>query len=249
MTSSFSYYSVRKDPPLDPAYTQERAIVGKRLTNPRAEKLCVLLPGWHNSSKRIPLRWLVKRLSKRGWAILVYDFHPQILEADEKMVVESFRHIQASICEDLDSLTARRGYKKVHLLGISLGSVACSLVADGFKGFTGATLVVGGDDLAIDMWHGTRSQILRRDFQKLHVGIRKLDKDWRYVAPVNHLKNFSGKPVTMVLATADKVIRTEYQKRLAERLKENGAELLIRKNHLGHVLTVVRFCLLGKVTE
>lgn len=243
----FSYYSVRKDRPPDPAYTPERAIAGKRLINPRAENLCVLLPGWHNSSQRFPISHLIKRLSRRGWTVLVYDFHPQILEPDDETVVASFKHIRDTIGEDLDALTARRSFKEVHLLSLSLGTVTCGLVADVFKNFSSATFVVGGDDLAIDMWHGVRTQNLRRSFQKLHVGIRKLDEDWQSVAPVNHLRNFSGKPVTVILATADQVIRTKYQYKLAERLTQNGAQVKVKKIHFGHVLTVIRFCLFGSI--
>lgn len=240
-------YSIKKEPPPILSYSPEQAIVGKRLLNPKSDKLCVVMPGWHNSAKSFPVNRLANRLAKKGWAVLVYDFHQQILEADDKEVAASFKHLRQTINEDLCSLIARRKYKRVHLLGISLGNIVCTLVADTFTSFTEATLVVGGDDLAIDMWHGLRTQNFRREFEKLHIGIRDLDREWEGIAPVNHLKHFKNKPVRVVIATADKFILTKYQKKLAQRLKDNGALVKIKKNHLGHVLTIVRFCMFGSI--
>src|SRR3989344_5510721 len=122
----YNIYSRRKDKPLDPNYKPHSAIIRRSLLNRHSDKLAVIFPGWHTHD--FPTSILSRRLIKQGWAVLVYDFHDQILETDEDMVVESFRYIRDSIASELKKLEAR--YKQIHFIGISLGNVALSLVTD-----------------------------------------------------------------------------------------------------------------------
>jgi hypothetical protein len=241
----YSRHGLKNERPLDPKYKPQNAIVGRQLFNESASKLNVVLPGWHNHPTGFPINKLVKRLTKKGWAVLVYDFHDQLLEPNEDTVVESFNYIRRAITADIERLVKQKNYSQVHLTGISLGTVAWALVADSYKDFTSATIVLGGDDLAIDMWHGVRTQHYRHAFEKLHVGIRRLDKEWQGIAPVNHLKHFRGKKVKVVIALGDEVIRPKYQRKLVERLVRNGAIVRLKKSRFGHALTIIRFCLFG----
>jgi pimeloyl-ACP methyl ester carboxylesterase len=243
--SLYARHSLKIEQPLDPGYKPSDVIISKKLVNKNSPKLSVVLPGWHNHAQEFPINRLTKRLAKKGWAVLVYDFHDQLLEPDEDMVVESFEYIRSQISRDIERLVAEHHYQQVHLIGISLGTVAWALVADKYKEFTSATIVLGGDDLAIDMWHGIRTQHYRQAFEKLHIGIRKLDKEWQTIAPVNHLKHFRGKKVRVVMSLSDEFILTKYQKRLIERLVQNGASVSVKRSRLGHALTIVRFCLFG----
>lgn len=239
----YARYSLKKEVPLSAGYKASDAILGKQLINPNSAKLAVILPGWHNHPQGFPINKLTKRLAKNGWAVLVYDFHDQILEPDENLVVESFSYIRQSVAKDIERLAEKQKYTQIHLIGISLGTVPWALIADTFTDFTSATVVLGGDDLAIDMWHGIRTQHYRHEFEKLHVGIRKLDEEWQGIAPVNHLKHFAGKKVKVVMSLNDKFILTQYQKKLIDRLSRNGATVSVKNSRFGHALTIVRFCL------
>jgi hypothetical protein len=176
---------------------------------------------------------------------LVYDFHDQILEPDEDTVTESFRYIRDSVSSQIGNLVDDKKYKEIKLIGISLGCVPLSLVADRFTKFTSVTQVVGGDDLAIDMWHGARTQHVRRGFEKMHVGVRRLAKEWDGVAPENHLRHFKNKPVKLVISLNDSFVGTKYQKKLAKKIAKAGAKLNIKHKLTGHSLTIINFCLFG----
>lgn len=237
----YDVYSKYKEDPLDPNYKPSDAIIGRKFINPHSRKLVVIFPGWHTHN--FPVNVLAKRLAKRGWAVLFYDFHDQIMEPDQEVVVESFRYIRDTVCSEIQKLMAEQNYEQIHFIGISLGGVPLALVSDKFHHFTSVTSVVGGDNLAIDMWYGMRTEPYRRAFEKMHIGVRHLAQEWENVAPDNHLKHFKGKPVKLVISLHDKFVRTEYQKKLARQLEEVGAKVTTKKRLVGHTLTIVRFCL------
>lgn len=240
----YASYSRKKDKLLDPQYKPSDSIKSKKLLNRNADKLAVIFPSWHTHN--FPVNILAKRLKKKGWAVLLYDFHDQIMESDEDIVVNSFRYIRDSVANELKELEKRRNYKQIHFIGISLGNVPLTLVTDKFPNFSSATIVVGGDDLAIDMWHGLRTSGYRDAFLKMHIGIRKLDKEWQVVSPINHVRHFAHKKIKIYISLHDKFVGTEYQKKLAEKIQQTGGEVKIKKSHLGHTLSIVRFCLFEK---
>lgn len=236
---------LRNEKQLDPKYEPKNAIKNIIWDNPEGEKLAVIFPGWHNNPTRFPIKRLIRRLTKRGWAVLAYNFHDQILVPEEDIVVDSFRYITRQVSDYLEVIHRSGKYSQIHLIGISLGTVPWAMVADRFTKFTGATIIVGGDDLAIDMWQGIRTQHYRKALQKLHVTMRRLDDDWDAIAPVNHLRHFKGKPVKVFMSRTDRIIRSDYQKKLVDRLGENGASVNVKDTRFGHAMSIVWFCLFG----
>lgn len=237
----YARWSRKKDILVDPNYKPQNSIKHKRLLNSYADKLVVIFPSWHTHN--FPINILSKRLAKKGWAVLAYDFHDQIIEPNEDMVADSFRFIRDTIASEIQNLTNKYKYQQIHLIGISLGNVPLALVADKLQNFTGATIVVGGDDLAIDMWYGLRTQNYRRAFEKLHISLRKLDNEWLEIAPANHVKSFANKKVKFVISLNDEFVMTKYQKKLADKIAETGADLTIIPKRFGHTVSIIWFCL------
>lgn len=235
----YARYSLSKEKPLDPNYKPSDAIQRRILLNEGAGKLAVIFPGWHTHN--FPVDVLAKRLVRKGWAVMYYDFHDQILEPDEDLVVESFRYIRDTIIQDMEKLLAKKTYEELRLISISMGGVLLALVADKFPHFTGATAVVGGDNLAIDMWHGLRTKPYAKQFQKMHVGVRRLAKEWETVSPEAHLGHFKNKPVKFVMSRHDKFVLTKYQEKLLEKLIRTGAQVKVKKHWVGHTLTIILF--------
>jgi hypothetical protein len=234
----------KADKVIDPFYKPEAAVTGKDFVNPHKTRLIVIFPPWHDGGWFY--KYLIKRLSRKGWAVLAYHFSPQILEAEDKTVINSFIYIQQRVTADLEKL-AGKNYSEIKLLSFSLGGVSLAMVADKFAKFTSATAVVGGDDLAVDAWHGIRSTNIRKEFEHEHIGIRRLANDWHKIAPKNHVKNFKGKKVKLVISVNDKIILTKYQLALAQALEEAGALVSIKKSRVGHIATTVLFLLFGRI--
>lgn len=231
--------------PVDITYKPEDSIVSKKFIDSKNHKLAVIFPGWHTHN--FPVNILAKRLAKRGWSVLYYDFHDQILEPNDWTVKRSFDYIRDQITSDIESIVHQRAYRQIHFIGISLGSVPLGMVADKFKKFSSVTWVVGGEDLAIDMWHGLRTQDLRRDFEQVRIGLKKLAKDWDNLGPDHHLKCFKNKSVRLVVSKTDIVILAKYQYKLAEELNKIGAQTKINKRYTGHFMTILRYCLFSRL--
>jgi esterase/lipase len=238
----YSVYGRRKEKPLDPDYKPSDVIVGQKFLDTGNDKLVVIFPGWH--SHNFPVNILAKRLYKQGWSVLWYDFHDQILEPEEEIVVQSLRYLRDKVCDDISQITHKKPYRQIHFISISLGGVPMALVCDKFKHFSGVTAVVGGDDLAVDMWHGQRTQHLRYAFEKMHVGIRKLSKEWDNIGPDHHLRYFRDKPVKIIMSMHDTFVPTKYQQKLTDELLQADALVKLKRRFTGHTLTIVRFCLL-----
>src|ERR1700733_8690445 len=112
---------------IDPNYKPENAVLGRDIIKPHRERLVVLFPPWHGDGR--VYRRLVQRLSKKGWGVVAYHFNKQILEAEDHIVVESYRQIQKQVVEDLE-LIVKDSHKEVRFIGLSLGNLALVLVAD-----------------------------------------------------------------------------------------------------------------------
>ncbi|MBI2589036.1 hypothetical protein HYW35_02435 [Candidatus Saccharibacteria bacterium] len=233
-----------KKHPLDSHYEPKQAITKRYfVSHPSNQKLAVIFPNWHPSGKIYKV--LRKRLHRRGWTVLYYEFHSQILMANEQLVIRSMQHIQKTVAAELCELSDKNRYRNIHLIGLSLGNVPLTMVSDNFSDFSGATLVVPGDDLAVDTWHSNVTQDIRKSFEDNHVGITKLDTDWKNEAPRDYVRNFTNKPVTIFMSLNDKVIRTRYQRKMVELITKSRARVDLKTSRLGHVLTIVRFCLAG----
>jgi len=239
--SLYARYAKLRDRPLDKEYRPQDSIRGRILLNEHSDKLAVIFPGWH--THKFPVNRLAKRLVKKGWAVLLYDFHDQIIEPSDEIVEKSFRYVRDQISKELLDLNKKHEYQQIHFIGISLGNVSMALVAEGFTVFNSATFVVGGEDLAVDMWHGLRTLYLRDEFKKAHIGLRRLDKDWKDEAPMNHARRFAKKKIKFVMSKSDKFILPRYQIKLLEDIKNVGAEVELKTRRTGHLVTIVRYCL------
>ena len=242
----YAKFSHMRERPLDPNFKPSDSISGKTLLNEKSDRLVVIFPGWH--THKFPVNRLSQRLAKKGWAVLTYDFHDQILVPSDEIVKQSFGYIRDQIGKDIADLTAKNGYQQVRFTGISLGNVAMALVSESFNKFDSAIFVVGGEDLAEDMWHGYRTLFLRDEFKKAHIGLRKLDQDWHDEAPMNHARRFNDKKVKFVMSRSDKFILPKYQRRLIEDLRAAGAEVDVSVRYVGHLMTIMRFCLIDRPT-
>ncbi|HSW78395.1 MAG TPA: hypothetical protein VLF88_00030 [Candidatus Babeliales bacterium] len=237
-------YYQKKQIRLDPRYKPSDSIVTRTYLPGQSDSLVVIFPGWH--THKFPIDILAKRLNKRGWSVFWCELHDQILEPDDKTVVASFMHVRDEIVSELRRLTTGRLYRKIHFIGISLGTVTMTLVVEKFPHFTEASIVVGGDNLAVDMWHGIRTLYLRDEFKKQKISVKKLALDWKEEAPKNHVQRFERKRVNLIMSQTDKFILPKYQKALKHSLEVARADIIAKQRRTGHILTILRYCLIDK---
>lgn len=121
-------------------YYPEKAITDRKLVNSHGSNLCVLFPPWHGGGR--PYERLIRRLAQKGNAVLAYYFHNEILRPDAEQVRASFVCMRNKISVELEEVTKTHSYNAVHLIGLSLGNPALSMVTSRFTGFDKATMVL-----------------------------------------------------------------------------------------------------------
>lgn len=229
------------------SFQPDHSVKSKEIITGDDNRLVVIFPHWHGRG------WLYKilcsRLVRKGWSILLYDFDDRILSSDDKAVKKAFDNLATTVSKDINRIAKDKRYKEIHLMGLSLGNVPLMMSTPLVKAFHGATLVLPGDDLAIDMWHGMVTQNLKYIYQKKHIGLEKLDREWAAETPYKYLPYLSGKNIHIFISKSDKIIRSDYQKRMADLLIKTESTAKVSVWHIGHALSLARYCLFGPLPK
>jgi hypothetical protein len=223
-------------------YTADQAVEGMSLVNAEAEELVVVLPPWHGGGNVTST--LVRRLSQER-AVLNLNLHDQILEPNIDRVLQSLRQVKDRAHEELEALQDEFNYQTFHLVAISLGNVAASLLARAFGNFSTATLVMPASDLAASMWDGQRTQNIRRSFEEQGIKKDDLIEAWEELAPKNYATDFKHNGVTVYTSKPDKIIPYYYQRKMVDSLEAVGNEPMVKSSGVGHAATIIRFCMAG----
>lgn len=227
-------------------YTSDQAVTSCKLYNPGASKLAVVFPPWHGGGKTT--QNLVSRLVGDGSAVLNCEFHDQIIEPNAERVPKSFASIQESVGSELQRLHECMGYRRIHLIGISLGNVAMTMVAEVFQDFSAATFLVAGSNLASAMWDGRRTQGIKEVLRSQGYTKAQLDEAWQDLAPKKYAPIFKDKDVQAIISKKDNLIPTSYQIEMGKELDRAGVLATKKYTNSGHAATIARFCLFsGKV--
>lgn len=173
LDSVMGFYAAHRFKEKDASYEPNMAVVSRTLLNENAKVLTVLIPPWRGG-KGVYMK-LAKRLMNRGSAVLVYEFHRQILEPDVQKTRASFAVIQQCLTDEINSLVQKHGYESVDFISSSLGSVTMCMLASTYRNFASATFVVAGSNLARCLWEGSRTQSLRHAFEVQGMSEEKLD--------------------------------------------------------------------------
>jgi len=228
-------------------FEPSQAIVDARIINPGASELTVIFPPWHG--ERMVTRVLERRVSRYA-AVLAYDLHDHILEPNIPGVIATYESMTNRIAEQVGMLRTDRRYSAPHLIGISLGNVALSMTAAKLMAlnepdpFSRVTSVVPGSNLALSMWDGMRTQGLRETFERQGVTRDQLDEAWAGLAPSHHAPAMQGRDVCVHLSTTDGFIPTQYGEEYITALNDAGANVEVRRSTSGHVVSIVKFCLI-----
>lgn len=228
-----------------PDYAPEKVVTFSEVVNPKGANFVALFPPWHGGGRAYSR--LVRRLVARNNAVLVLSFDDQLLTHDSEQVLASFTNLSEICAEEIVNQTETQGYKKVSLLAASLGTPALAMTASLLDRFDAATLVTPGANLADCMWHGIRTQRVRRELEARGETLATVNERWQPIAPINHLEAMNGKDVRVVLSAADDVIPTKSQLEYAAALVESGVQPTIESSRMGHYGTIGRFCITGKL--
>jgi predicted esterase len=207
-----------------------------------SEELFVILPPWGG---RFYLNFFLrKKILKRGCSFLEYEFPEAILSSSWETTVEDFNRIRDNINKEIEKLKKRYKFKKINLVGISIGCINTCMIANNNSIIDKICLIVPGRCLAESMWKGISTQKIRQAYEKNGINLKKLKEYWRSLAPENNINKLKAKEISIFLSKADVIIPFHCGKKLVEEIKAFKYNIFYKNNKfLGHNLTALSFYL------
>jgi hypothetical protein len=218
-------------------------LIKKRFSYKKNSKeLFIIIPPWGGGMHlNVFLR---KSLFKKGHSFLEYEFPEEILSSNWKFTLSHFNKIKDLILEDIKILNKKYKFKKITLIGISLGGVLSCKIANNNPLINELDLIVPGHCLAEAMWKGISTQNLRKSYESQGINLRELKNYWKSLAPENNISQLKAKKINLFLSKSDLVIPFYCGNRLLTKIKSLNYNLSYKiNNSLGHYFTIFSFYL------
>lgn len=207
-----------------------------------SETLFIVLPPWGGF---FYLNFLLRRkILKHGCSLLEYKFPKAILSSNWEITLNNFNKMRDSITEEIKKLKGERAFKKINIVGISIGCVSACMVANNNPLIDETFLIVPGHCLAESMWQGSSTQKIRQSYKNKGITLEELKEYWRGLAPENNVDNLKSKKISIFLSESDVVIPFYCGRKLLDKIESLKYDLFLETNKsFGHALTALLFYL------
>ena len=224
---------------LSAKYKSEHSIKEKLYVHANGSKvLNVIFLPW-GMGVNFAKRTIVPNLSPKGDSVLVYEFHPSILNADVELVSKSFGFASDAVANEVNNLIDKVGYKNINLIGISLGCAVLSMSANKIKLFTAVTMIVPGNDITEIVWSGNRTKQLKKQLLKTDAIFEDVKAKWSNISPENNLDALKGRNLKVILAKKDTFIRYEHGLELVRKAKLYGLDPIVIVKNIDHATAIL----------
>ena len=136
---------------------------------------------------------------------------------------------------ELVAILQRRGYRKVSVLGISLGSWVAGLIAAHEPKVTKAALLLTGGSLADMVWTGIATRHIRANLDG-KIALCELRRAWAPLSLESYANRLArpGLELHLLLATRDTVVLPALSESLVDELDRLGARSHVTRMNCGH---------------
>ena len=128
-----------------------------------------------------------------------------------------------------------RGYRRIHLVGISVGCCIATITAAVAARFDGLCLLLMADDFASVVWRGRATPHLQAELEG-KITLAELQAAWDLLHPYRYtdLLGDHGTPVLMITGNRDTVMPVDLAENMARRFRQSGVALEWRRYPCGH---------------
>lgn len=140
--------------------------------SPNSSVLIITAPAWGMTLTK--WMFIKKWINKSNLSFLGYEFPRGILSNDHILTEEIFKIIKETVSRDIEDLKIKYKFKKCVIVGLSLGSSFGSMIYKENRDITDIVLVCPGNNLALNMWNGCRTQHLRKSYEKQEISLEQL---------------------------------------------------------------------------
>lgn len=225
--------------------TPENDVVHAHVTTASTtEHAVIVFHHWNASSRN---KRLARFFAARGMTVfeIALPYHLErtrlgAAHADDMLSPNLGRTIQSvrqAVVDgrELVRIVQAAGYRKISVLGMSLGSWVAGLVAAHDPAVSKASLLLNGGDLAEMVWTGSATRHIRASLDG-QITSDDLKRAWAPLNLENHLDRLARSELDLqiVLAARDKVVPSAVSERFVNHLKNAGASLTVKRLNCGH---------------
>lgn len=213
---------------------------------PDSKGLCVLIPPWKTEADYYKL--VRKRIRSAGYSCLEYKISSSLLSPDHEYTRNAFKEVSDTVKSDIEKMVHEYGFKEVQVIGVSIGCIEATMVANHNPAVKKLVLVAPGNGLAEPMWYGLKTQNIRRLFEQKGIDLPFLKNAWRDLAPENNFDGLKGKEIEIYISQSDVNIPYRFGRKLADGMISQGLKPKVYENrYLGHYLTVLNYLWRGEI--
>lgn len=211
----------------------------------RADELVIIVP--HLNSEAQDYRSMAKILTYSGRSAVRYvlPFH-QGATADrrhetDQLVSASLGTSIAGVRQAVVEVTAladhfrSRGYRRIHLVGISVGCCISTITAGVTGTFDTLSLLLMADDYSSVVWRGRATPHLRKELEG-KISFPELQAAWDLLHPYRHADLLAAHqtPVLMITGDRDTVMPPDLAANVAAHFRTSGVRLDWQRYACGH---------------
>ncbi|MFC1751706.1 hypothetical protein ACFLY5_01000, partial [Patescibacteria group bacterium] len=101
------------------------------------------------------------KIKKKNASFLDFRLSQDILSSDAEQTLNRFYFLKQQFVNQINLIKQQYGFKRVHLIGISMGCVTALMITNNNSLINKVILIVPGNCLAESMWKGIRTQHLK----------------------------------------------------------------------------------------
>lgn len=210
-----------------------------------SNELVIIVP--HLNAEPEDYRSMAKILNYFGRSAVRYvlPFHPgattdrrhetdQLVSASLGTSIAGVRQAVVEVTALADHFRSR-GYRRIHLVGVSVGCCISTITAAVTGTFDTLSLLLMADDYSSVVWRGRATPHLRQELEG-KISFPELQAAWDLLHPYRHASLLAAHqtPVLMITGDRDTVMPPDLAANVAAHFKESGVRLDWQRYPCGH---------------
>jgi len=216
-------YSITFPSPLQTPFPENSINYGRYYKSAGSDRAILII---HGLEGELFARYFASSLAKKGFSCLqiTMPYAKRRIPKNKKRYLDNrkidfseifitgFRQAVLDIRSAMDWLSSH--YKKIGILGTSMGAIISSLAAEVDGRFNAAVYILGGGDPAGIMWN-SKNFLVRfyKNILKRNISFENLKEKWKVIDPLNYIRG-NVKNIFMINAKHDYIISPIYTEKL-----------------------------------
>jgi hypothetical protein len=173
------------------------------------KKALLVLPHWGNrvggAYRLIP--WFLP-----AFRVTTFHYSSSLLVPSVSGTLQHMRILEDAVITTARHMTSS-GVRDVALYGISLGSVLAAHLVRVLReiGVPISHVIFSmiGADFPYAVWHGVKTQSIRRGLEEQGVTLEYLQREWGFLSPAENIELLDGVKILLFVSSYDSVLRPE----------------------------------------